>query len=513
MRILSQTFVKNNKDKCKIVYNNKLYKIKEYFEDIVKNNIYKKLIRIKLIFIHDIVDISYMFYNCDSLIAVKDNNQTNNNKNISSYFSKYLMNMNNMFFGCKSLILLPDISTWNISNVISMKNMFNGCKSLISLPDISKWDTSKVRDMSYMFYECSSLISLPDISKWNINKVRNMNLMFSESTSFISSPDFSKWNIDSIDDNDDKLEGFKFLFNFPEFYAWNILKNFVFFEMVYKRKKINKSTKIIHRDFLIAFEDYCLIIYNNKLYEAKEVFEDIDNNNNEDLIKFILCVNKKLQIFNYMFYECDSLISMSEIQFYSNIKFNEYNKQANSLVDDKKEQISPLNENNELNNGKKINLYLNIKDIDDSTVTKNENIASFTGINFTLNKFNKIIDFSYMFYKCKSLVSISDMSNWNTSQLNNIESMFRECQSLMKLPDISNWNISNVNDLSYLLHNCSSLTEIPDISKWDTSNVNDMNYMFSGCKSLISLPDISKWNTSNVNDMTALFSGCSLLIS
>jgi len=43
--------------------------------------------------------------------------------------------------------------------------MFYGCSSLISLPDISKWNMNNNIDISYMFYGCSSLSSLPDISK------------------------------------------------------------------------------------------------------------------------------------------------------------------------------------------------------------------------------------------------------------------------------------------------------------------------------------------------------------
>ena len=45
-----------------------------------------------------------------------------------------------------------------------------------------------------------------------------------------------------------------------------------------------------------------------------------------------------------------------------------------------------------------------------------------------------------------------------------------------------------------------SLISLPDISKWNTSNV-DMREMFSRCNSLISLPDISKWNTNIDKDI------------
>ena len=46
-----------------------------------------------------------------------------------------------------------------------MSFIFFGCKLLKSLPDISKWDTNKVTDMTGIFSECERLESLLDISK------------------------------------------------------------------------------------------------------------------------------------------------------------------------------------------------------------------------------------------------------------------------------------------------------------------------------------------------------------
>ena len=65
-----------------------------------------------------------------------------------------------MFSGCFSLISLPDISKWNVSNVASMYEIFNGCSSLISLPNLSKWNNNNLTDVFRMFNGCSSLISL-----------------------------------------------------------------------------------------------------------------------------------------------------------------------------------------------------------------------------------------------------------------------------------------------------------------------------------------------------------------
>ena len=50
--------------------------------------------------------------------------------------------------------------------------MFYDCSSLISIKDISKLNTNKVINISNMFYNCSSLISLPDISNWKTNNVK-----------------------------------------------------------------------------------------------------------------------------------------------------------------------------------------------------------------------------------------------------------------------------------------------------------------------------------------------------
>ena len=56
-----------------------------------------------------------------------------------------------MFYNCKLLSTLPDISKWNSHKVIDMSKMFKDCESLSSLLDISKWNSQKYTDMSSMF--------------------------------------------------------------------------------------------------------------------------------------------------------------------------------------------------------------------------------------------------------------------------------------------------------------------------------------------------------------------------
>ena len=105
LRIFGKEFVNNNINKCKIIYKDKEYNLTEFFDDIDYKYDSNEIIKIKLIGVNNITDMSYMFYKCSSLSS------------------------------------LPDISKWNTSSVTNMRYMFNGCSSLSSLPDISKWNT------------------------------------------------------------------------------------------------------------------------------------------------------------------------------------------------------------------------------------------------------------------------------------------------------------------------------------------------------------------------------------
>ena len=98
LKIFGSTFVNNNIKKCKIVYKNKEYELKEYINDIDKKYNNKDEIKIKL---------------------------------------------------------------KGINKVTNMSGMFDGCKTLSSLPDISKWDTSKVTNMSDMFSNCKKSLNFP----------------------------------------------------------------------------------------------------------------------------------------------------------------------------------------------------------------------------------------------------------------------------------------------------------------------------------------------------------------
>ena len=55
--------------------------------------------------------------------------------------------------------------------------------------------------------------------------------------------------------------------------------------------------------------------------------------------------------------------------------------------------------------------------------------------------------------------------------------------------------------MNNIFNGCNSLSSLTNLSKWDTTNINNMSYIFYNCYELESLPDISKWNTENVYNM------------
>ena len=65
IRILGKNFVKNNKNKAKLVINNKKYKLKEFINN---NDFANNEIKISILLNKDLIDISHMFENCVKLI-------------------------------------------------------------------------------------------------------------------------------------------------------------------------------------------------------------------------------------------------------------------------------------------------------------------------------------------------------------------------------------------------------------------------------------------------------------
>jgi len=296
-------------------------------------------------------------------------------------------------------------------------------------------------------------------------------------------------------------------------------------EIKNEKLKLNKYKIELNelKDYIITICDHIKeeIDNYNKIYDY--IIDSIDNLNNYENINNVL--NFKM---DKLMKEIDEFLNQNNANKIKNI-INKYENKINELSiiynNNKNGKIKLFDSEFVKNNKGKCYLVINnkitelIEEIDYHNyyynnnerkikirlIEKRKKNSYFSGYN------NEITDMSYMFCKCSSLLSLPDISKWNTNNVTNMSFMFYECSLLSSLPDISKWNTNNVTDMSYMFCECSSLSSLPDISKWNINNVTNMSYMFFGCLSLSALPDISKWNTINVTNMSHMFSWCKSL--
>ena len=252
----------------------------------------------------------------------------------------------------------------------------------------------------------------------------------------------------------------------------NIIEEDVYFEIVYKHNK--DKIRIFDNDFINKNKDKCKIIYKNKEYELKEYFEDIDNNyKNKEEISFILRINKNITDISYMFYNCVELLLIRDI---TNVN---YSYKDSLIINDMQNEINYSNENEEndeiFNQNKQNNLC---KDLEPDQISSslsnitNKNKDESISNNFLPNNiydednlinaseyynFYNVTNMSYMFWGCKSLISLPDISKWNTSNVTNMREMFYKCKSLISLPDIAKCHESDNIDTYYMINECFNL--------------------------------------------------------
>ena len=94
LRIFGKNFVKTNSNKCKIIYKNKIYQLKEFFNEIDINYKYKykDIIKLKLFGVDNIIDMNRMFFGCYHLESVSEystRNKYQDNSYASQNFYEY----------------------------------------------------------------------------------------------------------------------------------------------------------------------------------------------------------------------------------------------------------------------------------------------------------------------------------------------------------------------------------------------------------------------------------------
>ena len=122
---------------------------------------------------------------------------------------------------------------------------------------------------------------------------------------------------------------------------------------------------------------------------------------------------------------------------------------------------------------------------------------------------SNITNIEYMFNGCNKLKDIKGLNQFITNEFIDMHGMFQQCYEL-EFIDLSNFNTSNVTNMECLFNGCNKLKDIKGLNKIFTNKVTTLSGIFQSCKEL-ELIDISNFNTSMVINMGCLFNECSKL--
>jgi surface protein len=97
-----------------------------------------------------------------------------------------------MFQGCRSITTIPNIGSWNMSNISRTDYMFAGVPNFND--NINNWDMSAVTVTNDMFDGATSFNQ--PLNNWDVSQVTNMDYMFAGAESFNQPLD--NWNVGNV---------------------------------------------------------------------------------------------------------------------------------------------------------------------------------------------------------------------------------------------------------------------------------------------------------------------------
>ena len=470
----------------------------------------------KNFFTDKITQCFHIFQGCSSLVHLDVTNWKIGKSLQTTHFEGFFQN-------CKKLKEIKGIENLDVSRATTLRDMFNGCNSLTSL-NLSNWDTSNVTNMIGMFRNCNALTEL-DLSNFNTSKVTSMDAIVRECSS-LKSLDISNFDIRHAPG----MTYFGYGTNLetlnigPNFKITSEHQNLSNFFHGFCNKFTGISIDVSDWDFSnvqnagSAFRGCCIKLIGYENWDVSKVIDmsyffnfgaDIRGENIDisswDLSKCNLCG---------LFYGCGAkTIKLGKV-------CEDVGKETYSMFSDctnleKIEFTQPLKItgaiNNMFYNCNKLT-ELDISNWNTSNVTNMQSMfkgcTNLTSLNVNNLDTSKTTSMLSMFRDCQSLTSL-DLSSFNTSNATSMAEMFHNCYNLTSITFGSDFNTNNVFNMGYMFFNCAKLIEL-DLNNFNTTNVNYMDNMFNGCQSLTSL-NINNWNTSNVTDMTSMFAFCTSL--
>ena len=105
----------------------------------------------------------------------------------------------------------------------------------------------------------------------------------------------------------------------------------------------------------------------------------------------------------------------------------------------------------------------------------------------------------------ESMEDVINLNSIDTSEITDMSYVFDGMEGLLKI-DVSKWDVSNVENMDSMFKSCVNLEKIIGIENWDVSKVENMQDMFNGCEAFNQ--DVSNWDVSNVKYSARSFNNC-----
>ena len=307
IQIFNPEFVYENKNKSLMIYNNRISHITKFFEIENKE---KGKFKIILINFNNLSNTKYMFDNCTSLLEVfeiKDNIKYKLYK-ASWYERSSVLNLKEL----KNNIIIKNTG-YKFSD---FSNMYSGYGS---------------KNIFNSFTYCGrSLLSKIFDNNWKINIL-------------IFIKDKKLENKANNNTEEEQILNEKSKFKLPD----SFLNYIEIYKMIYNARNCFLKINIFGQNFVKTNRGKCLIIYENNILPLNE-YLDIRNMTRKDLsqIEIRLIIINNIERRSYMFHNCSSLESFTNI--------NEYNYIPNMFSNNYIESSSQEN--------KDIKMYQNLKD-------------------------------------------------------------------------------------------------------------------------------------------------------
>ncbi len=110
-----------------------------------------------------------------------------------------------------------------------------------------------------------------------------------------------------------------------------------------------------------------------------------------------------------------------------------------------------------------------------------------------------------LFFGDSNLLSLEGLENWNVSKVENMEYTFYNLIKNASLAPLTNWNTSSVKNMNRTFYANSVITSLEGLQNWDVSNVTDMGYMFGFNNRLNDSSQINNWDITKVSNFDHFF--------